>query len=325
MARVLVIGGNLFIGRALVGRLLEQGDEVVIMHRGTGTPFGDRVREIHCDRNDTGAVQRALGNEPFDVAFDNVYDWQRGTSADQVLAAVDALGERLQRYVFTSSVAVYPHGGPYDENALLVSANDSNRYGAQKAETERALFRLHEMKGTPVTTIRPSFIYGPNNPFPRETFFWDRILAGQPIILPEDGSATMQWVHVDDVALTAIRAATDERAIGGAYNLGNFPPISQRDFVELLARVAGMEAKLVPIPRSAIQAAGGQLTEPPLYFGAFLDIPPITVRVDRVRHDLGVELRPLEDGMRQTFEWYQSQKKERPDFSWEDKLLSRAR
>ena len=34
MARVLVIGGTLFIGRALVDRLLERGDDVVIMHRG---------------------------------------------------------------------------------------------------------------------------------------------------------------------------------------------------------------------------------------------------------------------------------------------------
>ena len=43
MARALVIGGTLFIGRALVDKLLERGDDVVIMHRGRGTPFGARV------------------------------------------------------------------------------------------------------------------------------------------------------------------------------------------------------------------------------------------------------------------------------------------
>ena len=62
MARALVIGGTLFIGRALVDQLLARGDDVVIMHRGTGTPFGTRVGEIQCDRNDVAAVQAALAN-----------------------------------------------------------------------------------------------------------------------------------------------------------------------------------------------------------------------------------------------------------------------
>jgi 2'-hydroxyisoflavone reductase len=324
MARVLVIGGNLFLGRALVQRLLARGDEVVVMHRSQGTPFGARVSELQCDRNDVTAVRTALRGQKFDVVFDNVYDWTRGTAAEQVVAAAAAASPDLQRYVFTSSVAVYPPGGPYDEDAPLVVADNPNLYAAQKAESERALFDLHRRERVPVSTVRPSFIYGPNNPFPRESFFWDRILADRPIILPDDGSATMQWVHVDDVAEAAVRAATNDRAVGHAYNLGNYPPITQRDFVELLARVAGRKAQLVAIPRATIQAAGGQLMAAPLYFGAYLDLDPITVRADRVHAELGLELRSLEDGMRETFQWYEVQKKEQPDFSWEDRLLASA-
>jgi nucleoside-diphosphate-sugar epimerase len=78
-----VIGGTLFIGRALVEQLLERADDVVIMHRGTGTPFGTRVSEIQCDRNDVASVRAALTDRRFDVVYDNVYDWQRGTTADQ--------------------------------------------------------------------------------------------------------------------------------------------------------------------------------------------------------------------------------------------------
>src|SRR5216117_1090761 len=83
MARVLVIGGTLFIGRALVEQLLERGDDVVIMHRGSSTPFGKRVGEIRCDRNDIPGVQAALAGTTFDVVYDNVYDWERGTTADR--------------------------------------------------------------------------------------------------------------------------------------------------------------------------------------------------------------------------------------------------
>ena len=322
MARALVIGGTLFIGRALVERLLERGDEVTIMHRGSKTPFGDRVREIRCDRNDIPAVEAALSNTSFDVVYDNVYDWQRGTIADQVMAAARSAGADLRRYVFTSSVAVYGHGGPCDEDCPLVPASYPNPYSVHKAESERALFTAHRAEGLPVSTLRPAFIYGPNNPFDREAFFWDRVLADRPIIIPGDGSSTMQWVHVDDVVRAATLASERDVANGRAYNLASWPPISQIDFVHLLARIAGGEPQLVKVPREKIHAAGGQLAAPPFYFGAYLDLPPLTVTVDRVRTELQLELRDLEQGMRDTFDWYREQKRPQPDFSWEDQLLA---
>ncbi len=324
MSRSLVIGGTLFIGRALVEQLLDRGDDVAIMHRGRGTPYGARVREIRCDRTDVAAVREALRGERFDFVFDNVYDWQHGTSADQVSAAAIAASEGLGRYVFTSSVAVYPPGGPYDEDAPLLPADHRNRYGAQKAASERALFALHRERGIPVTTVRPAFIYGPDNPFDRESFFWDRIVAGRPIIIPDDGSRTMQFVHVRDVARAALLATASDVAAGRAYNLAS-APVTQIELVELLAAAAGRRAELVPIPRETLERAGGDAFGGQLYYGAYLDIPPITVRGDRVRGELGLTLTPLGEGLRDTFTWYERQPRPGVDFSWEDRLLAQAR
>lgn len=324
MARVLVIGGTLFLGRALVEELLRRGVDVTVMHRGRGTPWGERVRELRCDRNDVAAVRASLADARFDVVFDNVYDWERGTTADQVMAAVETLREGLQRYVFTSSVAA--HGGSTDEDADFPQAplDHPDPYGRNKAETERALFAFQRERGVPVTTLRPAFIYGPHNPMDRESFFWDRILAGRPVIIPGDGSRLMQWVHVEDVANAAIVAAHADAASGHGYNLGG-EPITQLEFVQALARAAGRELQPVHVPREIIHEAGGNIFAPPLYFGTYLDIPPLTVKIERLRRDLGLELRPLDDGLRETFAWYQAQRRPRPDFSWEDRLLATAR
>lgn len=322
MARALVIGGTLFIGRALVEQLLERGDDVVIMHRGHGTPFGKRVGEIRCDRNDIAAVQATLAGKTFDAVYDNVFDWQRGTSAAQVSAAATAMAKGLRRYVFTSSVAVYHPGGEYGEDVDLVPTDYPNKYGAQKADSERALFALGREKGIPVATLRPAFIYGEHNPFEREAFFWDRLVAGRPIIIPEDGLATLQWVYSQDVARAAILASEKDVAVGHAYNLANYPPITQIEFVRLLAKVAGKDAQLVHVPRELIERLGGGVLAPPYYFGAYLDVPPITVRADRVRSELGLELTPLEDGLRETFRWYEQQQRPRPDFTWENEVLA---
>jgi nucleoside-diphosphate-sugar epimerase len=292
------------------------------MHRGHGTPFGARVEEIQCDRNDTNAVQRVLAGRPFDVVYDNVFDWQRGTTGDQVSAAAKAAADGLHRYVFMSSVAVYPPGGEYSEDAELVPPDDPNPYGAQKADSERALFALGRQHGVPVTTLRPAFVYGQYNPFDREAFFWDRLLAGRPIIIPEDGRTSMQWVYSQDVVSAAVLAAESDAAVGHAYNLANHPAITQLEFVRLLARIAGTKANLVHVPRERLQRLGGGLMAPPFYFGAYLDVPPITVRSDRAREELGLELTPLEDGLRETFRWYEQQPRSQRDYSWEDSALA---
>jgi nucleoside-diphosphate-sugar epimerase len=310
------------MGRALVDQLLERGDDVVIMHRGRGTPFGQRVGEILCDRNDVEAVRAALDGQRFDVVYDNVYDWERGTNAEQVAASAMATAKGLRRYVFTSSVAVYPPGGDYAEDAQLVPPDFPNPYGVNKANSERALFALGREQGIPVSTLRPAFVHGPYNPIERESFFWDRLRAGRPIIVPGDGLATMQWVYSQDVARAAILASETDAAVGHAYNLANYPPITQIDFVRLLARVAGTDANVVHVPRERIQQLGGGIMTPPFYFGVYLDVPPITVRADRVRRELGLELTSLEQGLRETFRWYEQQDRPRSDYSWEDRALA---
>jgi len=322
MTRTLVIGGTQFIGRAMVGQLLARGDDVTIMHRGSGTPFGDRVREIRCDRNDVAAVRSTLDGEWFEEVYDNVYDWQRGTTADQVAASARALaGPALRRYVFTSSVAAYGHGLNHDETDDLAPADFPNPYAAHKAESERVLLRLQREEGIPVTRLRPSFVYGPHNGFDRESWFWDRIVADRPVIVPGDGARPMQWVLAEDVARAGLAAAARPASSGAAYDLGCYPSVTQEEFVHILARAAGKTVRIVHVPREQLEAAGGSLMAPPLYFGVYLDPPPITAKGSRLQDDLGIDLVPLDRGFRDTFEWYLTQDRPTPDFSWEDQFV----
>jgi nucleoside-diphosphate-sugar epimerase len=131
----------------------------------------------------------------------------------------------------------------------------------------------------------------------------------------------MQFVHVDDVVRAAMLAAATPGAAGAAYSLGNYPPILQRDWIDLLARAAGRSVKTVRVPRAKLEAAGGNAFAPPLYFGTYLDIPPITAKSHRVRDSLSLDLMPLDEGFRQTFEWYRKQSRPTPDFTWEDQFL----
>jgi len=147
--RVLVIGGTLFIGRLLVEELLKDGHEVAVLHRQPKHDWGRRVENIMADRNDADSVREALSTRRFDVVFDNVYDWERGTTAAQVEATVRACGDRLSRYIFMSSVAAYGDGLNHKESDPLAPDYHPEPYVRHKATTERLLFRMHAKTGLP--------------------------------------------------------------------------------------------------------------------------------------------------------------------------------
>ena len=83
--------------------MVKAGWDVTILHRKSGHDLGRRVHEIVGDRNDPASIKAALTGTRFEVVFDNVYDWQRGTTAAQVEATVKASGDRLVRYADPSS------------------------------------------------------------------------------------------------------------------------------------------------------------------------------------------------------------------------------
>jgi nucleoside-diphosphate-sugar epimerase len=325
--RVLVIGGTLFVGKSLVEELVKAGHEVAVMHRKPKHEFGRRVENLMADRNDAESVTEALGSRRFDAVYDNVYDWERGTTAAQVEATVRACGgDRLSRYIFMSSVAAYGDGLNHKESDPLAPDYHANPYIRHKASTERQLFRMHPHNGLPLVTFRPPFIYGPGNPFYREQFFWDRLRAGRPVIIPGDGHRLMQFVYVHDLVHAMLRALTEPRAVGEAFNIGDPKPVTQAEFVEKMARVAGVEPTLVRVPRDVITQAGGNPMDEPYYFGEYLDVPPITENIGKVTRMLKMKLTPFEAGLKETYKWYTRNHKPRTaGFDFDDKVLALAK
>ncbi len=324
--KVLVIGGTLFIGRLLVEELIKRGHEVAILHRKPKHEFGRRAENIMADRNDAESMREALWGRQYDVVFDNAYDWENGTTAAQVEATVRLFENRVSRYVFMSSVAAYGDGLNHKESDPLAPDYHPDPYIRHKATTERLLFRMHAKTGLPVVTFRPPFVYGPGNPFYREQFFWDRLRAGRPIIIPGDGHRLMQFVFVRDLVEAMINSMTEPRAVGEAFNIGDTKPVTQTELVERLAAIANADPVFVRIPRDLITAAGGNAMTEPYYFGEYLDVPPITENMGKVPRVLKVKMTPFESGLKETYRWYARNHKARtPGFDFDDRLMSLSR
>ncbi len=323
--KVLVIGGTLFVGRALVSSLAKAGHEVWIMHRKPKHDFGKRIGNIQADRNDVDAVKAALASHRFDVIYDNVYDAERGTTAAHVEAAARAAGDRLHRYVFLSSVGAYGDGLNHHEGDALAPDDHPDLYVRNKAMTERMLFRMHQRTGLPVVTLRPPYIYGKGNPYYREAFFWDRLRDGRSIILPGDGRRLMQFVLVNDVVEACLKVLDIPDTVGHAFNIANARPITQLEAVEAFARACGRELKIVRIPRDRLLKSGGHPMGPRLYFGYYFDLPAITMVVNKAQRVLKLKPVDFAQGLKDTYRWYSRNGSfPKPDYTFEDDVMAAA-
>jgi nucleoside-diphosphate-sugar epimerase len=177
-----------------------------------------------------------------------------------------------------------------------------------------------------VVTFRPPFVYGPRSNYYREQFFWDRLRAGRPIIIPGDGHRLMQFAYVHDLVSAMIRSMEEPRAVGEAFNIGDPKPVTQAELVEKLGRVANIEPVLARVPRDVIAQAGGNVMEEPFYFGEYYDLAPITENIGKVTRMLKIKLTPFDVGLKETYKWYLRNHKPRTaTFDFDDKVLAMVR
>jgi nucleoside-diphosphate-sugar epimerase len=312
--RVLVVGGTEFISLHLVQALLRDGHRVAVLNRGRQPgrlPAG--VETFVADRKDHGALCRTLAGQRFDGLVDVTYAPTTGEDVEAVLDAPAAVGHAL----FVSTARVYDHARPipYDEDTPR--SLYWGEYAKNKIAGEDALLRRHLEQGLPVTIVRPTHVYGPLNTRNNETFFFDRLVRGRPVLVPDGGGWLRQFGHVADLADAMAALLGSPAAAGRAYNVMGEDVVSQVGFVELIADVIERPLTLVHVPTPA----GGK----PAPFGQNLTYDCHAVHTTtRVRAELGLRPRyTLASGLAQTFEWYLREGLDRRpvDFAAEDALL----
>ena len=307
--RVLVVGGTEFISLHLVQALLRDRHEVALLNRGRHperAPAG--VRTIVCDRKNWTALKTALAAERFDGLVDVTY---APTTGEDVAALLAALGGRVGHAIFVSSGRVHDHALP------MPLAEDAPRtlYWGEYARLKIAGEDAYMASGVPATIVRPTHVYGPLNTRNNETFFFDRLLRGRPILVPGDGGWLRQFGHVEDLADAMAAMLGDRRAFGRAYNVTGEEIVTQVGFVELIADVVQRPASLVHVPEAPF---GGNLV---------YDCHAVYATT-RIRRELGIRPRyTLSAGVAQTYEWYRREGLDRRavDFTEEDALLASLR
>ena len=230
--RILVLGGTVFLSRAVAVEAVARGHEVVCASRGTSGAVPPGATHVTFDR--AGPVPAPLASQSFDAVVDvaRIPSWVRTA----VAAWPDA------HWTFVSTVNVYadeatPGGTPatlpmrdaVHEDVDLASEPDA--YGPMKVACESIV----RSSASRAFVVRPGLIVGPEDPTGRFTYWparlgsigdGDEVLAGGT---PDD---VVQVVDVRDLAAWIVRASEDGLT-GDLDGVGPAVPIG-----ELLAEAA---------------------------------------------------------------------------------------
>ena len=228
------MGGTRFVGRPLVGRLLAAGHQLSLFTRGR-QPVPEGIEHLQGDRSSDEGLA-ALQDRPFDVIVDS-----SGRTLEDTRQVIARTGPPSHRLVYVSSAGVYADSElwPLDEE----SPTDPQSRHAGKLETEAWL----RQQGIPFTSFRPTYIVGPGNYNPVESWFFDRLVHGRPVPLPGDGSTITQLGHVSDLAAAMARCIEVEAATNRIYNCTGSQGISFRGLVAAAARACGTDPEAVEI------------------------------------------------------------------------------
>jgi nucleoside-diphosphate-sugar epimerase len=206
--RILIMGGTRFIGVYLTQLLVQKGHEVVLFNRGNRPTPVEGVRQITGDRTDTTQLKEKLVKENFDAIFDN-----NGRELSDTQPLVEIFQDRVQHFIYMSSAGVYlksdqlPHieGDPVDPQSRHRGKHETEAY-------------LKEVE-IPFTSIRPTYIYGPQNYNDLEAWFFDRIVRDRPVPIPGNGLHITQLGHVKDLAGAMANVLDNSQAIKQIYNV----------------------------------------------------------------------------------------------------------
>jgi UDP-glucose 4-epimerase len=231
------MGGTRFIGVYLTKVLIERGHEVVLFNRGKKAAPVEGIQQIHGDRTDPNQLKEKLAHESFDAVFDN-----NGRELQDTQPLVEIFNNKVKHFVYVSSAGVYlksdqmPHieGDPVDPNSRHKGKHVTEFYLAES--------------GIPWTSIRPTYIYGPQNYNDLEAWFFDRIVRNRPIPIPGNGLHITQFGHIKDLATAMAQVLDNKGAIGQIYNVSGDRYVTFTGLARACIQAAGKspdEIKLV--------------------------------------------------------------------------------
>ena len=237
MKKILIMGGNQFVGKEIVKKFLEKDYTIYILNRGTRKNI-EEVIFFKVDRDNFIEMENILKNIDVDIIIDvSAY------TEEQVDILHKVMKNRFKQYILISSASVYNNikCTPVNEESetgenLIWGDYAKNKYLAEKKTIENS--KIYNFK---YTIFRPFYIYGIGNNLDRENYFFSRIKYNLPIYIPSKNNI-IQFGYVEDLALAIESSIGNSDFYNQTFNISGDEYVTMSEFAEICGKVMNKKA-----------------------------------------------------------------------------------
>jgi nucleoside-diphosphate-sugar epimerase len=250
--KVLYLGGTGTISSSCVAESVRQGHDVHILNRGRTTrrQVPEGVTLVTGDAHDPDSIREALGDRTFDCVVNFL-----SYGAKDAAAAVDLLAGRAGQYVHISTASMYHK--PVRRVPFVESTTRHNPYlgyARDKIAAEDVLRGAYDESEFPATIVRPSHTYdNAHPPLPGDWTAWDRVVRGDELVVPGDGTSLWTLTHAEDFAVGLVGLIGNWQAVGEDFHITSDEVLTWNEIYDIIGRVAGTTARLLHLPAEFLQ------------------------------------------------------------------------
>jgi UDP-glucose 4-epimerase len=203
----------------------------------------------------------------------------------------------VKKIVAASSASIYGLADTFPTREDHHPYNDTTWYGACKIMLEGLLRSYHDMFGLPYVAMRYFNVYGQrmdiHGKYTEVLVRWmERIDAGEAPLIFGDGSQSMDFIYIDDVARANVLALSSDVA-GDVFNVASGTETTLQQLAETLLNIMGSNLKPIYGPERQVNAVSRRLAD-----------------VRKAERVLGFTAGiGLEEGLTRLVTWWRAQKK----------------
>ncbi|MGC7840695.1 UDP-glucose 4-epimerase family protein [Pseudomonas wayambapalatensis] len=266
-SRILLTGATGFVGKAVLEKLRQRGDSVVIAVRQPGFEPASGVEAFHCAQldgeadwtpalRDVGTVIHCAARVHVmnDTEHDPLAAFRRINVEGTLNLARQAAAAGVRRFVFVSSIKVNGEGTakgrPYTADDIPAPADP---YGVSKREAEDALHQLARETGLEVVVIRPVLVYGPGV---KANFQAMMRWLDKGVPLPFGAIDNRRSLVALDNLVDLITTCMDHpAAVNQTFLVSDGEDLSTTGLLRRMAAALGRPARLLPVPSALLELA----------------------------------------------------------------------
>jgi len=263
MTNVLVTGGAGFIGAHVAEHCKNMGFHVVVLDDLSGG-FEDNIPDgcefVKGSITDFNLIDGLFNQYEFKYVYHLAAYAAEGLShfirrfnyTNNVIGSLNLINASVntgsvERFVFTSSIAVYGQGQlPMTED---MRPEPEDPYGIAKFAVEMDLKAAFEMFGLKYTIFRPHNVYGEKQNLGDRYrnvmgIFMNQAMKGESMTIFGDGLQTRAFSHVDDVAPLISKCVHLLETENEIFNVGADKPYTVKELAEIVADTFGVAADI---------------------------------------------------------------------------------